>query len=91
MLDILLTLLKKIDDNRHIKDYGDNLILSDHPDVTDAVHVAEDVIITDNGAVNWDAVNILAQHGYHVFPMERDRFGWLTGGISTNKGILMFG
>jgi hypothetical protein len=91
MLDVLLTLLKRIDDNNNIRDYGDNVILSDNPDVTDAVRIAEDVLITDTGAVNWEAVNVLVQHGYSVFPMERDSFGWLTGGISTNKGILMFG
>jgi hypothetical protein len=91
MLDVLLTLLKKIDDNKNIRDYGDNVILSDNSDVTDAVHIAEDVLITDTGAVNWEAVNVVRQHGYNVFPMERDSFGWLTGGISTNKGILMFG
>jgi hypothetical protein len=91
MLDILLTLLKKIDDNKNIRYYGDNIILSDNSDVTDAVRIAEDVLITDSGAVNWEGVNVLVQHGYNVFPMERDSFGWLTGGISTNKGILMFG
>jgi hypothetical protein len=91
MLDVLLTLLKKIDENKNIRDYGDKVILSDDPDVTDAVHIAEDVLITDRGAVNWEAVDVVQQHGYNVFPMERDSFGWLTGGISTNKGILMFG
>ena len=91
MLDVLLTLLKKIDENKNIRDYGDKVILSDNSDVTVAVHVAEDVLITDSGAVNWEAVNVVRQHGYNVFPMERDNFGWITGGISTNKGILMFG
>jgi hypothetical protein len=91
MLDILLTLLKKIDDNKNIKDYGDNVILSDNPDVTDAINLAEDILITGMGGVNWRAVDILSQHGYGVFPMEQDTFGWLIGGISTNKGILMFG
>lgn len=91
MLDLLLALLKKIEDNEHIKDYGDNVILSDNIAVTEAIHIAEDVLITGMGIVNWGAVDILAQHGYGVFPMERDSFGWLIGGISTKKGILVFG
>ena len=91
MLDLLLLLLKKIEDNEHIRDYGEDAILSDNPIVTEAIHMAEDVLITGMGLVNWGAVDILAQHGYGVFPMERDSFGWLIGGISTNKGILVFG
>jgi hypothetical protein len=91
MLDILLSLLKQIDENNDIKDYGDNVILSDNPIVTEAIHIAEDVLITGMGLVNWGAVDILAQHGYGVFPMEQDSFGWLIGGISTSKGILVFG
>ena len=91
MLAILLTLLKSIEDKDNIKDYGDDIILSDDRDVTDAIFAAETVLITTMGIVNWGAVNILAQHGYGVFPMERDSFGWLIGGISTKKGILVFG
>ena len=89
MLDLLLLLLKKIEDNKNIKDYGENVILSDNPAVTEAIHIAEDVLITGMGVVNWGAVDILAEHGYDVFPMEQDSFGWLIGGISTNKGILV--
>ena len=91
MLDLLLALLKKIEDNELIKDYGDNVILSDNIVVTEAIHIAEDVLITGMGVVNWGAVDILAHHGYGVFPMEQDSFGWLIGGISTKKGILLFG
>jgi hypothetical protein len=91
MLDILLSLLKQIDENNDIKDYGDNVILSDNPIVTEAIHIAEDLLITGMGLVNWAAVDVLSYNGYSVFPMERDSFGWLIGGISTNKGILVFG
>jgi hypothetical protein len=28
---------------------------------------------------------------YDVFPIERDRFGWLIGGIQTSKGIIAYG
>lgn len=91
MLDLLLALLKKIEDNKNIKDYGENVILSDNPAVTEAIHIAEDVLITGMGGVNWGAVNVLSQHGYGVFPMEQDSFGWLIGGIATSKGILVFG
>jgi hypothetical protein len=91
MLSLLINLLKRIEDNNKIKDYGDDIILSDSQDVTEAIFSAETVLINAMGAVNWEAVDMLKQHGYNVFPMERDSFGWITGGISTNKGILMFG
>jgi hypothetical protein len=91
MLDSLIALLKKIEDNVAIKDYGDDVILSEHPDVIQAINLAETVLITGAGAVNWGAVSVMRQHGYEVFPIEQDSFGWLLAGISTSKGIILYG
>jgi hypothetical protein len=53
--------------------------------------MAENVLITPNGHCNWDAIDVLRDAGYMVFPVERDRFGWLIGGIQTTVGILVYG
>jgi hypothetical protein len=91
MLDSLISLLKKIEDNVAIKDFGDDVILSQHPDVIEAINLAEELLITGMGAVNWGAVSVMRQHGYEVFPIEQDSFGWLLAGISTKKGIILYG
>jgi hypothetical protein len=53
--------------------------------------LADDVLITAKGECNWDNIEILKDAGYDVFPLERDRFGWLVAGIQTSKGIVTYG
>lgn len=91
MIERLIKLLKLIEMNKDIKDYGDEIIPSCHPDVIEAGNTADAVLITDLSGIDWDAVHVLGDCGYSVFPLERDRFGWLLGGIVTKKGILSFG
>jgi hypothetical protein len=91
MLDRLIELLRLIENNPDIKDYEDGLIPSNHPDVAEAGNIADAILITIKGGIDWDAVDLINDHGYSVFPLERDRFGWLLGGIATKKGIISFG
>lgn len=30
---------------------------------------------------DWDMMDEFSDHGYHVFAVERDSFGWLIGGV----------
>jgi len=53
--------------------------------------VAHDLLIAKNGQPNWYNIEELRNSGYDVFAIERDRFGWLVGGIQTSKGIFTFG
>jgi hypothetical protein len=53
--------------------------------------LACDTLISSEGGCNWDNINILREKGYRVFPGEKDSFGWLTGCIKTNKGIIVYG
>lgn len=53
--------------------------------------LADCVLIDANGRRNIDAIQTLADAGYEVFPLEKDRFGWLIGGIQTKCGIIVFG
>jgi len=48
-------------------------------------------LITEGVSPNFDNMRILADKGFRVFPVEKDSFGWLVGGIMTKKGILTFG
>jgi len=48
-------------------------------------------LINADGSVNYEAVGCMKKEGFNVFPLERDSFGWLIGGIQTSKGIVSFG
>ena len=58
----------------------------DHYLVEQAVGEATDALVGD-----WEAIQQLKAAGYDVFPLERDGFGWLLGGIRTSKGVIVFG
>ena len=90
-MDRLLQLLKLIEKNDLIQDYEHDIIPAQHPDVIEAINLAEALLITNNGDVDWYSVDVLRAEGYAVFPLEKDRFGWLIGGIATQKGTISFG
>jgi hypothetical protein len=56
-----------------------------------AGYLAEEVLITYNGQCNWDNIGKLKAVGYDVFPIERDRFGWMIAGIQTMYGVVTYG
>ncbi len=91
MIEQLIQILQRIEANEDIKDYEDDAIPLEHPDVINATSLAEHVLITNNGHTDWEQVEILRTHGYCVYPLEKDRFGWLIGGIATKKGTVAFG
>lgn len=90
-MEKLVDLLKNIENNSDIPDHGHDVIPASYPEVKDAGYLAESVLISSSGRVDWDTVEILREYGYYVFPLERDRFGWLIGGIATTKGTISFG
>lgn len=51
---------------------------------------ADRFLITNEGACRWENHDFLKEKGYDVFCGERDRFGWLTGGIQTKKGVIFY-
>lgn len=61
------------------------------PLVQEIISLADDVLITEGGRVNWDNIRVLKQEGFPVRPGDSDSFGWLTGIITTSKGDIMFG
>jgi len=67
-------------------------VLNNLPEFIDkAVRLANELLITEDGSCNWENHDILKKEGFHVYAGEQDRFGWLTGCIQTNKGILVYG
>ena len=59
--------------------------------IEEAVKLANELLVTESGKCNWENHELLKKEGFHVYPGEQDRFGWLSGCIQTNKGILIFG
>jgi len=62
-----------------------------HPLVEEASGKASEELITNEGRCNWTNINALKKSGYDVFAGEQDSFGWLTGCISTTKGVVVYG
>lgn len=65
---------------------------SDNSRIEKIIGYANALLIRENGEPNFDAIDEFhKEHGYFVFPGERDRFGWLTACLQTDKGIIVFG
>lgn len=87
-MDTLLSLLKFLETDNSVT--PQEFLSNEHPIVKAIEHVAEGVLIVDG--TEWEvAMDVLKEKGYRVFPVERDRFGWLIGGISTKKGVVTYG
>jgi len=61
------------------------------PEVAEVVELANKHLITDKGQCNWYNINFLKNAGIDIFPVERDSFGWMLGGILTSKGVIVYG
>ena len=99
-LETLLTMLKVLNDSDlpDVKDNEDvylSNVVKTHENfielISKLVEIADQALISDTGRCNWDAIQIVKQHGYMVFAGEQDRWGWLSGCIQTKKGILVYG
>ena len=85
----LIDLLIQIEKDETIHS-ADTLDLND-PLVYTVYTMAQEMLITKDGKCNWENIEQLKVAGYYVFPVERDNFGWVIGGISTNKGVITYG
>jgi hypothetical protein len=89
-MDLLLELLKQLEDDDTLIPVDDCITVA-HPIVDQIRDQADLLLITSGGFCNWGNIDTLKDNGYNVFPLERDSFGWLIGGISTTKGIIAYG
>lgn len=62
-----------------------------HPLIQEAVDLAEQVLIDENGQRDTLAEVTLALAGFPVRCIEKDRHGWLIGAIETEKGLITYG
>ena len=87
----LIEALQILEETPDIKLFDEEYIVRDNPAALEASNIAENVLITTTGNTDWISVNLLRKAGYQVFPVEKDGFGWLIGGIHTGVGILTYG
>jgi hypothetical protein len=90
-MEQLITLLQSLEDLPDIKLFDGEYISGENPGAREAASLAESLLIHPNGGCSWDAIDELRGVGYDVFPLERDAFGWLIGGIQTSAGVLIYG
>jgi len=62
-----------------------------HQLIQNAVYLAECVLIKDDGERDYNAEIQVEMAGYRVRALEKDGFGWLVGGIETDKGVIAYG
>ncbi len=63
-------------------------------EVTEMDYTASGLFIMSGGTPHYDRMRELKELSngkYYIFPGETDSFGWLTGGIRTPKGIIVYG
>ncbi len=88
-MDKFLALLAALEDDEFLE--GDEFLSQDIPIVHEISLMADDILITPSGFCNWENIHLMEDYGYQVFPLERDNFGWIVGGIQTEKGIIAYG
>ena len=88
----LVECLNAVDDSSLPDSTDTHLDPVDHPLIDEIQFIADRMLITDEGRPDFDEMDrLFKEHGYFVFPGERDSFGWVTACIQTKKGIIVFG
>lgn len=85
-METLIELLKKLEEDASLNHDQNDILMDEEVEI-----LANELLITKEGYCNWDNIDILRSSGFGVIPIEQDSFGWLVGGILTNKGIITYG
>jgi hypothetical protein len=86
----LIKLIKELEES-HVNVNADGYLDSNHQLVKKISYLADELLITSNGKLHIDNMEILDTAGYRTFPVEGDSFGWLIGGVQTSIGIITYG
>lgn len=95
----LKELLVEHDNNKEIQ-YTDNSIryyntnLRDNDIIKELEDLAIELFVTFDGHPNYAMIAAVKKESLHVFPGDKDSFGWLTGCVKLygqNHAILVFG
>ena len=88
-MDKLVLLLTELEgSNIKPKEY---ITEDDYIPIKDIRDLLCELMITENGHVDWENREKLLDAGWCIYPFEQDRFGWLLGGLVTKKGDIVFG
>lgn len=90
-MDELIQLLEDIENDAQITGTEYDILSTNHLSVYEASNMAESMLITAEGRCDWKNIRELQSKGYLVYALEKDRFGWLIGGIETRKGVIAYG
>ena len=83
----LINVLKKIDEDSTI-DLSIRQVRNMHPLVKEAINLADDCLTDEDNYYN---IQYVKEAGFDVYAGEQDRFGWLTGCIELQRGVIIFG
>lgn len=83
---IILSLLKEIEKDNNIT-ITNGYYSSSHPLVSATIYLSNQYL-TGQNCYN---IEYIKKNGFDIFPGEVDRFGWLTGCIQLENGIIIFG
>lgn len=83
----LINILKKIDEDSSI-DLSIRQVMNMHPLVKEAINLADNCLTDEDNHYN---IQYVKEAGFDVYAGEQDRFGWLTGCIELQRGIIIFG
>lgn len=89
-LSLLINLLTFISNDDTIQVTNNNYDRT-HPIVIAALYLANEILIGDDGHPDRENMDKVIEKGFHIFPGEMDRFGWVTGCIELSRGIILFG
>lgn len=89
-MERLIECLKSIEENESIEANPEKVI-TDMTLTREIDEIVVELLIDENGRCDWDNIDFLSKSGFAVFPLEKDRFGWLIGGIQTSRGIISYG
>jgi hypothetical protein len=79
----------EIEQTENVLNYG--YIEDRHSLIQQAVALADQLLLTDDGRRNYTNETELVDRGFQVYCLERDSCGWLVGGIETSKGTIAYG
>lgn len=64
----------------------------DHPLIDEIIFLATHLFVDEKGTPAFECIDQFhLEHGYFIYPGERDRFGWVTACLQTKKGFIVFG
>lgn len=85
-MEALIQLLRNFEDDKTEVHDMDDFVMN-----KEVEEAACCLLIDSDGNCNWSNISVLKTAGFNVIPVERDRFGWLVGGIITKNGIITYG